>query len=143
MFEVDVDVGDVVVIFVYYVKLCEDLVLFVVELVVLLSDGVMVECFYDLVGVVVLVMLWNFLMVMIVWKFVFVFVVGCVVVLKLFEFMLLIEYVLFDIVIEVGVLVGVVNVVNGDVEIGVVLIVYLLIDKILFMGSMVVGCKVM
>lgn len=97
----------------------------------------------ELFGVVVVIMLWNLLLMLLVWKIVLVLVVGCMVVVKLFEFMLvlMLEFVkLFE---EVGFLLGVFNVVMGfGVDIGVVLVIYLKVKKVMFIGFDVIGCMI-
>lgn len=93
----------------------------------------------ELVGVVVVIVLWNFLLMIVVWKLVFVFVVGCMIVLKLLLEMLFIVLCFVEFVCEVGVLFGVFNVVMGGCVCGVVFVSYLLIVKILFMGLIVIG----
>lgn len=98
----------------------------------------------ELYGVVGVIMLWNFLMVMVLWKVGVVLVVGNVVVFKLFELMLYLVIWLVELVIEVGVLLGFFNVVQGDGCImGDVFMWYLLIFKMIFIGLICIGVVIM
>lgn len=65
-------------------------------------------------GVVVGIILFNFLVMILMWKFCLVFVCGNVFILKLFEWDLFVLIMLVELMIEVGFLVGLFNVVNGD-----------------------------
>lgn len=86
-----------------------------IESVILYFFIVEMELWCELVGVVVLVMLWNFFCVMIICKVVVVLVVGCIVVVYFLVEMLLLVIVLVELVDCVGFLLGVFNVVMGDV----------------------------
>lgn len=66
----------------------------------------------DVVGVVVFIVLWNYLLLMVVWKFGLVLVGGNIVVLKLLEYMLLSILKLGELFVEIF-FVGVVNIVYG------------------------------
>lgn len=94
----------------------------------------------ELVGVVGVIVLWNFFLLMVIWKIVLVLVCGCIVVFKLVDEILLIVLCFGQLCLEVGILLGVVNIVIGmGVEVGVVLVVYLGIDKLVFIGLILVG----
>lgn len=69
--------------------------------------------------------------------------VGNIVVVKLSNLMLFIMYCFIELLIEVGVLVGVFNFVIGVGEVGVELLCNLDVDFVLFMGGVVVGVVVM
>lgn len=69
--------------------------------------------FYDLYGVVGVIVFWNFLMMIVLWVFVLVFVVGNVVVLKFVELILFIVFCFGEFVCEVGFLEGLFEVVMG------------------------------
>lgn len=78
-----------------------------------------------------------------VWKIVFVFVVGCIVVMKFFEFIFFFVLVLCDLVKEVGILVGVINIVFGfGVIVGDVIFCYMDIDKVVFIGFVFIGWRI-
>jgi len=69
--------------------------------------------FYELFGVVGIIVFWNFLMLIVGWGFVFVFVVGNMVVFKFVEFMLLMVIWIGELVCEVGVFEYVLMIVLG------------------------------
>lgn len=79
---------------------------------------------------------------MVVWKFVFVFVCGNIVVFKFVEMMLLMVFKFVEIVCDVGLFEGVVNIVMGVGEIGVVFVQYKGVDKVVFIGLIEVGCQI-
>lgn len=94
----------------------------------------------ELVGVVGVIMLWNYLFNQIMLKVVFVLVVGCMVVFKLLEVVLFNVFVLVEVIEEVGLLLGVFNFVIGyGLVVGEVLVSDLDVDMVLFMGLMCVG----
>lgn len=98
----------------------------------------------QLIGVIAVIMLWNFLAVMIICKVGLVLAVGCIMVLKFVSQMLFFVLVLVELVICVGVLVGVFNVVIGLVGVvGNELISNLLVCKLLFIGLIEIGCQLM
>lgn len=67
----------------------------------------------ELIGVCGLIVFWNYLLLMSVWKIVFVLVVGNMIVFKFFEVILVIFIKFFEILESVGLLKGVVNFVMG------------------------------
>lgn len=94
----------------------------------------------ELIGVVVVIVFWNFLLLMVCWKIVLVLVVGNLVVFKLFECLLLSVLWLVVLVVEVGVFDGVFNVLFGYGQcIGEFLVLYMDVDVFVFIGFMVVG----
>lgn len=103
----------------------------------------MVRIVWELIGVCVFIMFWNWLLNQIVCKVVLVLVVGCLMVFKLLEVVFFIGIIFVEIMYDVGVLVGVFNFVYGDgLGVGVVLSVYFDVDMVLFIGSMWVGIVV-
>lgn len=146
------DIGKVLVeIIIVDIVIGVDVVEYYVGLVIVIEGIQLLLCelsfFYiccELLGVVVGIGVWNYLIQIVMWKLVLVLVVGNVMVFKFFEVILLIVIKLVEIYIEVGVLVGVFNVVQGlGCEIGQWLIEYLVIEKIFFIGGVVIGKKVM
>lgn len=94
----------------------------------------------ELVGVVVGIVLWNFLLMIGMWKVMLVLVVGCLIVIKFLEIMLLMMLCVVELVSEVGIFDGVFNVVIGlGVVCGVVLMLYFYVVKISFIGLIVMG----
>lgn len=71
------------------------------------------------------------------------FVVGCMVVFKLSELLLFSVLLFVEVIVDVGVFVGVFNFVSGSGEIvGVVFVLYLEVDMVLIIGLMWVGVLV-
>nr|WP_255016427.1 aldehyde dehydrogenase family protein [Psychrobacter sp. PraFG1]UTT87660.1 aldehyde dehydrogenase family protein [Psychrobacter sp. PraFG1] len=68
---------------------------------------------------------------------------GCTVILKPSEITLIPELVLGDILIEIGLPKGVVNILPGAAEVGTAMTMHPLVDKVSFTGSNAVGEKVM
>lgn len=94
----------------------------------------------ELVGVVVGIVLWNFLLMIGMWKVMLVLVVGCLIVIKFLEITLLMMLCVVELVSEVGIFDGVFNVVIGlGVVCGVVLTLYFYVVKISFIGLIVMG----
>lgn len=92
------------------------------------------------IGFVGVIMLWNMFFMLLIWKIVFVLVVGCMVVYKFVEVFLFMVWLLVEIVEEVGLLFGVLNIVNGFGEgVGKVFCEYLLICVIVFVGESCIG----
>lgn len=99
---------------------------------------VMVVC--EFIGVVGLVLFWNFLFLMLVWKIGFVLVVGCLVVVKFVEEISLLVLCFVEFVFEVGLFVGVFNIFSGGgVEVGEFIGCYMDIDMVFFIGFIVIG----
>lgn len=98
----------------------------------------------EVVGVVVVIVLWNFLLLMVCWKIVFVLVMGNLVVFKLFECLFLSVLWLVVLVVEVGLLEGVLNVLLGyGVCVGELLVLYMDVDVFVFIGFIVMGVKLL
>lgn len=138
---------------VFIIYVCIVYVLLVVEYLCVVCDN-LVDYFFiclcgiivivcELIGVCVFIMFWNWLIYQIIVKVGLVLVVGCIVVLKLSELLLLLVLLFVEIVYEVGILVGVFNLVNGSgFEVGVVMFLYLQVDMILIIGFICVGVLV-
>lgn len=95
-----------------------------------------------LLGVVVVIMFWNFLLVLVVNKFGLVLVMGNMMVLKFVLIMFLIMLLLGELC-GVILFVGVVNVICDENDLGVWLIVYFDVVKVVFIGLIVIGKKVL
>lgn len=95
----------------------------------------------QLIGVVVGIIFWNFLIVMIICKVVFVYVVGCSFVIKFLEYMLLCVIVLVYFVDKVGFVKGVLNVVvfENVKMVGEIMIELECVCKFIFIGLIGVG----
>lgn len=79
-----------------------------------------------------------------IWKIVFVLVVGCMVVYKFVEWLFVSVMLLIEIMDEVGLLGGVYNFVYGFGEsVGKLLIEYLLVKVVVFVGEMIIGSYIM
>lgn len=89
-------------------------------------------------GVVVGIILFNFLVMIFLWKMVLVIVSGNVMILKLFECILLIVFFLVKLFKEVGLLDGVLQVVNGDKEVVDVLLDNEIVQVIGFVGLILI-----
>lgn len=110
----------------------------------LVDDKMFNYMLVQFVGVCVLVLLWNVLFMIVIWKVVLCLVLGNIVVFKMFELLLLIVDRLGELVLEVGILVGVLNVVQGyGVMVGDVLVCYYDVCVVLFIGGIVIGCNIM
>ena len=98
---------------------------------------------YAPVGICALITPWNFPMVTTAWKLAPALAAGCTVLLKPSEVTLLPELMLGNILSEIGLPKGVVNILPGAAEVGAAMTSHPLIDKVSFTGSNVVGEKVM
>lgn len=108
-----------------------------------IDKDIIVYYFYELLGVVGQIILWNFLMLMVVWKLVLVLVVGNCVVFKFVEQILVLILVLMEVIGDL-LFKGVFNVVNGfGVEVGKLLVFNLCIVKIVFIGEIIIGWLIM
>ena len=139
--EAEVDLDDAVATFGYYAKLIEtqsshrD-----VELAV---PGFTSRTRLEPVGVVGLIVPWNFPLVTSAWKLAPALAAGCTVVLKPSEVTPLIEQTYAEIADSLGLPAGVLNIVNGKAEIGAALSNHAGLDKLSFTGSNSVGSQVM
>jgi aldehyde dehydrogenase (NAD+) len=94
---------------------------------------------YEAVGVVGQIIPWNFPLLMFAWKVAPALAAGCTVVIKPAEYTPLSAIALAEIVDEIGLPRGVLNVVNGAGETGAAIVAHPGIDKIAFTGSTEVG----
>ncbi len=94
---------------------------------------------FEAAGVVGQIIPWNFPLLMLAWKVAPALAAGCTVVLKPAEFTPLTALLFAEIVTEVGLPLGVFNIVTGDGEAGKALVEHALVDKIAFTGSTEVG----
>ena len=94
-------------------------------------------------GVAALIVPWNFPLVTTSWKVAPALAAGCTVVLKPSEITPLVELELGNILIDVGLPPGVVNIVTGDGAVGAAMTSHRDVAKISFTGSNAVGMKVM
>ncbi|MUG33182.1 aldehyde dehydrogenase family protein [Psychrobacter sanguinis] len=107
------------------------------------EEGVKLYKVLEPVGVCALIVPWNFPMVTTAWKLAPALAAGCTVILKPSEITLIPELVLGDILIEIGLPKGVVNILPGAAEVGTAMTMHPLVDKVSFTGSNAVGEKVM
>lgn len=98
---------------------------------------------YEAVGVVGLIVPWNFPTVTTAWKLAAALAAGCTVVLKPSEISPEPELVLADIFTEIGLPKGVVNIICGEARVGEYMVSSERFDKISFTGSTQVGQKIM
>jgi aldehyde dehydrogenase (NAD+) len=97
---------------------------------------------YAPVGVVGQIIPWNFPLLMVAWKVAPALAAGCTVVLKPAEFTPLTALAFCELLLEVGLPPGVVNVVTGDGRTGELLVQHPEVDKIAFTGSTEVGRRI-
>lgn len=122
----------------YFVVVCE---LLEGELLMLWQVDLLILSCYELLGVVVVIILWNLLIVSEMQKVVLVIVVGNVVIFKLVEVMLFMVLELVKIFEQVGLFVGLLSVLLGKgLIIGDVLVCYFKVCKIFFIGGIIIGC---
>ena len=139
--EAKIDVGDAIACYRYYANLISDQATW--SEVSTLESGIRLLKTYAPVGVCALITPWNFPMVTTAWKLAPALAAGCTVLLKPSEVTLLPELMLGNILSEIGLPKGVVNILPGAAEVGAVMTSHPLIDKVSFTGSNVVGEKVM
>lgn len=96
----------------------------------------------QLLGVCVGIILFNFLVMILLWMFLMVIVIGNIFIFKLFEQDLMVIMCLVELVLEVGILKGVLNVVYGGEDVVNVICDYLDIKVVLFVGFICVGIYV-
>ncbi|PCK93083.1 aldehyde dehydrogenase [Pseudomonas viridiflava] len=139
--EAEVDLDDAVATFNYYAKLIEtqtsnsDVQLPV--------PGFTSRTRLEAVGVVGLIVPWNFPLVTSAWKLAPALAAGCTVILKPSEITPLVELAYAQIAQHVGLPTGVLNIVNGKAETGAALSEHAGLDKLSFTGSNAVGVQVM
>ena len=140
--EAELDVSDVVATFAYYADCCRQPLLFGQD--VPLPDPAYVASVQLLpVGVVGLIVPWNFPMVTSAWKLAPALAAGCTVVLKPSELTPLAEIALCELLQQAGLPDGVVNLVSGGGETGAALASHPGIAKLSFTGSNKTGQAVM
>ncbi|MGP4716787.1 aldehyde dehydrogenase family protein [Psychrobacter sp. T6-6] len=139
--EAKIDVGDAIACYRYYADLITDQATW--SKVSTLESGIRLLKTYAPVGVCALITPWNFPMVTTAWKLAPALAAGCTVLLKPSEVTLLPELMLGNILSQIGLPQGVVNILPGAAEVGAAMTSHPLIDKVSFTGSNAVGEKVM
>jgi len=139
--EAKIDVGDAIACYRYYADLITDQATW--SEVSTLESGIRLLKTYAPVGVCALITPWNFPMVTTAWKLAPALAAGCTVLLKPSEVTLLPELMLGNILSQIGLPKGVVNILPGAAEVGAAMTSHPLIDKVSFTGSNAVGEKVM
>jgi len=142
-FEAGLDVSDVVATFNYYADLCMSGQGLLPEPVALPDDSVGATLERVPVGVVGLIVPWNFPMVTTSWKLAPALAAGCTVVLKPSELTPLAEFALMDILLDAGLPAGVVNLVYGAGPVGQAVVQHAAISKISFTGSNATGQRIL
>jgi len=140
--EAEIDLDDAIATFNYYADLAEQLPEKNRD-VPLAAPGFSARTRLEPVGVVGLIVPWNFPLVTSAWKLAPALAAGCTVVLKPSEVTPLIEQAYGQIADAVGLPAGVLNIVNGKAETGAALSSHNGLDKLSFTGSNSVGSQVM
>ena len=140
--EAEVDLDDAVATFAYYAELAEQLPGKNID-VPLAVAGFKARTRLEPVGVVGLIVPWNFPLVTSAWKLAPALAAGCTVVLKPSEVTPLVEQAYGQIADALGLPPGVLNIVNGKAETGAALSSHDGLDKLSFTGSNNVGSQVM
>ncbi|WP_437880157.1 aldehyde dehydrogenase family protein [Pseudomonas sp. LRF_L74] len=141
--EAEVDLDDAIATFSYYAGLAERLDDQQNREVALAVPGFSAHTRLEAVGVVGLIVPWNFPLVTSAWKIAPALAAGCTVVLKPSEVTPLIELAYGEIASELGLPAGVLNIVGGKAEVGAALSSHAGLDKLSFTGSNAVGSRVM
>jgi betaine-aldehyde dehydrogenase len=141
--EAEVDIDDAIVTFTYYSDLADGLAEEQNRPVSLAATGFSSHTRLEAIGVVGLIVPWNFSLVTSAWKIAPALAAGCTVVLKPSEVTPLIEQTYGQIADELNLPVGVLNIVSGMAEIGAALSAHPGLDKLSFTGSNAVGSRVM
>lgn len=141
-FEAEVDLDDAVATFGYYADLIEQQAQKDPN-VALVAPGFSARTRLEPVGVVGLIVPWNFPLVTSAWKLAPALAAGCTVVLKPSEITPLIEQSYGQIAEALGLPAGVLNIVVGKAETGIALSNHNGLDKLSFTGSNTVGSQVM
>lgn len=141
--EAEIDIGDAIATFSYYAELADQLDARQNAEVVLPDAGFRSLTRFEPIGVVGLIVPWNFPLVTSAWKVAPALAAGCTVVLKPSEITPLIELVLGEIADAIGLPAGVLNLVPGLADAGAALCSSPAIAKLSFTGSNAVGRKVM
>lgn len=140
--EAEIDLDDAIATFNYYAELAEQLPQKNRD-VPLAAPGFTARTRLEPVGVVGLIVPWNFPLVTSAWKLAPALAAGCTVVLKPSEITPLIEQAYGQIAEALGLPAGVLNIVNGKAETGAALSNHAGLDKLSFTGSNSVGSQVM
>lgn len=140
--EAEIDLDDAIATFNYYAELAEQLPSKNRE-VPLAAPGFTARTRLEPVGVVGLIVPWNFPLVTSAWKLAPALAAGCTVVLKPSEVTPLVEQAYGQIADSLGLPAGVLNIVNGKAETGAALSNHTGLDKLSFTGSNSVGSQVM
>ncbi|WPE25126.1 Putative aldehyde dehydrogenase AldA [Pseudomonas hunanensis] len=140
--EAEIDLDDAIATFGYYAELAEQLPS-KNRTVPLAAPGFTARTRLEPVGVVGLIVPWNFPLVTSAWKLAPALAAGCTVVLKPSEVTPLIEQAYGQIADALGLPAGVLNIVNGKAETGAALSNHNGLDKLSFTGSNSVGSQVM
>ena len=141
--EAVVDIDDAVATFTYYAALADGLAEQPSREVALAVPGFTAHTRLEPLGVVGLIVPWNFPLVTSAWKIAPALAAGCTVVLKPSEVTPLIEQAYGQIADTLGLPAGVLNIVCGKAEIGAALSNHAGLDKLSFTGSNAVGSQVM
>ncbi|WP_027909339.1 aldehyde dehydrogenase family protein [Pseudomonas sp. URMO17WK12:I4] len=141
--EAEVDLDDAVATFSYYADLAEGLTERQNRPVALAAPGFSSHTRLEAIGVVGLIVPWNFPLVTSAWKIAPALAAGCTLVLKPSEVTPLIELTYGEIASELGLPAGVLNIVGGKAEVGATLSAHPGLDKLSFTGSNAVGSRVM
>ncbi|WP_027350899.1 aldehyde dehydrogenase family protein [Halotalea alkalilenta] len=141
--EAEVDIDDAVATFAYYADLAERLIEQQSRQVALAASGFSSHTRLEAIGVVGLIVPWNFPLVTSAWKIAPALAAGCTLVLKPSEVTPLIERTYGQIADQLGLPAGVLNIVGGKAEVGAALSAHSGLDKLSFTGSNAVGSRVM
>ena len=141
--EAAIDIDDAISTFRYYAQLVEDLAVNQDREVPLAAADYRSRTRTEALGVVGLIVPWNFPLVTSAWKLAPALAAGCTVVLKPSEITPLIEQTYGQIASAVGLPAGVLNIVIGKAETGAALSNHPGLDKLSFTGSNAVGSQVM
>ena len=141
--EAEIDLDDAIATFSYYAGLAENLDAQQNREVALAVNGFSSHTRLEAVGVVGLIVPWNFPLVTSAWKIAPALAAGCTVVLKPSEVTPLIELTYGEIAGEIGLPAGVLNIIGGKAEVGAVLSSHAGLDKLSFTGSNAAGSQVM
>lgn len=141
--EAEADVSDAVATFEYYAAQAEQLEQRQNRPVSLPQAGFTGKTRFEPVGVVGMIVPWNFPLVTSAWKIAPALAAGCTVVLKTSEYTPLVELVYGDIAQECGLPPGVLNLLTGDAITGAALAADPRLHKLSFTGSNAVGAKIM
>lgn len=141
--EANIDVDDAVATFNYYAGLAEAMAQAPDRDVPLAAPGFSSRTRLEPIGVVGLIVPWNFPLVTSAWKVAPALAAGCTVVLKPSEVTPLIEQAYGRIADQIGLPAGVLNIVGGKADIGAAIASHPGLDKLSFTGSNAVGSRVM